>query len=103
MSNIPSTKTLQSYVVGFILCLVLTFLSFGLIGTHLLTDTNLYIALATLAIVQLLVQSICFLGLNRSAEGRWNLLPFLFTILIIAILAGGTLWIMYNLDYNMYH
>src|SRR5579872_4265758 len=92
-------KTLSSYVVGIILCIVLTLIAFGLVEKRLLTDTMLYIALSALAIVQLLVQSICFLRLNSSKEGRWNLLPFLFTILIIAILVGGSLWIMYNLNY----
>lgn len=94
-------KTLSSYVVGIILCIVLTLIAFGLVEKRLLTDTMLYITLSALAIVQLLVQSICFLRLNVSKEGRWNLLPFLFTILIIAILVGGSLWIMYNLNYNM--
>ena len=94
-------KTLQSYVVGFVLCMILTIMAFCLVGMKLLTGASLYIALAALAIVQLFVQSICFLRLNNSAEGRWNLLPFLFAIFIIAILVGGTLWIMYNLNYYM--
>jgi cytochrome o ubiquinol oxidase subunit IV len=94
-------KTLSAYIVGFVLCVVLTLMAFGLIETRLLSDTYLYITLAALAIVQLFVQSICFLRLNCSAEGKWNLLPFLFTLLIIAILVSGTLWIMYNLNINM--
>lgn len=92
-------KTLASYVVGFTLCVVLTVIAFWLVDKQVLPKTSLYIALAGLAIVQLLVQSACFLRLNTSAEGRWNLLPFLFSILIIAILAGGTIWIMYSLNF----
>lgn len=94
-------KTLQAYVTGLLLCVVLTFASFGLVEMHLLAGGPLYIALAGLAIVQLLVQCVCFLSLNGSREGQWNLLPFIFTIMIIGILVGGTLWIMYNLNYNM--
>lgn len=94
-------KTLKSYVVGMILCIVLTFAAFGLVEKRLLTDAQLYISLTVLAIAQFFVQSVCFLRLNSSKEGRWNLMPFLFTIFIIAILVGGSLWIMYNLDYNM--
>lgn len=94
-------KTLAAYVVGFILCTVLTLIAFGLVQTKMLSTTNLYISLAALAIIQLFVQSVCFLRLNASSEGRWNLLPFLFALLIIAILVGGSLWIMYNLNYNM--
>lgn len=94
-------KTLKAYVIGLALSLVLTLMAFGLVQVRLLTNVNLYIALSALAITQLIVQSVCFLRLNASAQGRWNLLPFLFAILIIAILVGGSLWIMYNLNYYM--
>lgn len=94
-------KTLSSYIVGLLLCVVLTLIAFGLVETRAVSDTCLYVSLAGLAIVQLLVQCVCFLRLNTSHEGKWNLLPFLFTIFIIAILVGGSLWIMYNLNYNM--
>lgn len=96
-----SQKSLRLYVVGFTLSLLFTLMAFGLVEWRLFIDTHLYIALALLAIAQLLVQSVCFLGLNTHSESRWNVMPFLFTILIIAILVSGTLWIMYNLNYNM--
>lgn len=96
-------KTLASYVVGFLLCVVLTLIAFGLIKTRPFSDVYLYLSLAGLAIVQLLVQTICFLRLNASKEGQWNLFPFLFVILIISIFVGGSLWIMYNLNYYMYN
>lgn len=96
-------KTLLAYVVGFTLCVVLTLIAFGLVTMHVLTNITLYISLAFLAIMQLFVQTICFLRLNTSKEGQWNLLPFLFVLLIVAIFVGGTLWIMYNLNYYMYH
>jgi cytochrome o ubiquinol oxidase operon protein cyoD len=94
-------KTLSSYLLGFSLSLLLTMVAFALVQWKWLTQVPLYLALSGLALAQLLVQTICFLRLNVSAEGRWNLLPFLFTLLIIVILAGGSLWIMYNLNYNM--
>ncbi len=94
-------KTLSAYLLGFALCLLLTALSFSLVQEHWLTGGLLYLALSLLALTQALVQVICFLRLSTSPEGRWTLLPFLFTLLIITILAGGSLWIMYNLNYNM--
>lgn len=96
-------KNLGAYIAGLIFCIILTLTAFGLVGYHLLSSTYLYIALAALAIIQLWVQSLCFLRLNASPDGQWNLLPFIFTIFIIAILVGGTLWIMYNLNYYMYN
>lgn len=96
-------KNIQSYVIGLGLSLLLTFAAFALVQLHLVSAPNTYIGVSLLAVTQLIVQSICFLRMNTSAEGRWNLLPFLFSIFIIAILVGGSLWIMYNLNYNMMH
>lgn len=96
-------KTFAAYIFGYILCILLTLAAFALVEVRVLTDTYLYFSLAALAIAQLFVQSICFLRLNLSYEGRWNLWPFLFSILIILILVSGSLWIMYNLNYNMSH
>lgn len=103
MEHGAGKKTLASYIVGFLLCIVLTFIAFGLVKMHVLSDMYLYISLAALAIFQLFVQTICFLRLNASKDGQWNLLPFLFVILIIGVFVGGTMWIMYNLNYYMYN
>ncbi|OGT55380.1 MAG: cytochrome o ubiquinol oxidase subunit IV [Gammaproteobacteria bacterium RIFCSPHIGHO2_12_FULL_43_28] len=96
-------KTLKSYLIGLALSLILTLLAFALVQKHLLTTANLYITLGLLAIAQFYVQSVCFLRINSSKEGQWHLLPYLFSIVIIAILAGGTMWIMYNLNYYMFN
>lgn len=94
-------KTLKGYVVGLVSCLLLTLIAFYCIDKHIFSSGNLYILLTILAISQLMIQSVCFLRLNSNTEGQWNLLPFLFVILIVSILVSGSLWIMYNLDYNM--
>jgi len=98
-----SRKTYQSYVIGLVLSIIFTLTAFTLVGYHLLPNQYLYISLAVLALMQLIAQVICFLRLTANAEGRWNTMPFLFTIVIVAVLAGGSLWIMYNLNYNMIH
>ncbi len=102
MSNAyPHQKTLSSYLLGFALSAVLTLLAFALVCLKYFARENHYILLILLAFLQLLVQSYFFLRLNASQEGRWNLIPFLFTGLLILIMAGGSLWVMYNLNNNM--
>lgn len=96
-----SKKTLFSYTIGFILCVLLTVLAFGLVQFHLINEVKLGLVLMSLAVIQFLTQSLCFLRLNSNKEGLWNLLPFLFIILIIFIIIAGTLWVMQNLNYNM--
>lgn len=96
-------KTLGSYIIGLVLSLIFTVCAFLMVGYHAFSTELIYILLAVLAIFQLIAQVVFFLRMNASEEGRWNLMPFLFTILIVAIIAGGSLWIMYNLNYNMMH
>jgi len=93
-----------SYIVGFGLSVVLTLVSFVLVGQHFLPNKGfVMIALAVLALVQLFIQVVFFLHVNTSPYARWNLLSFIFTVFVVVILAGGSLWIMYNLDYYMVH
>lgn len=96
-------KTLGLYLTGFLLCLVLTIIPFLLVAHETLSKTCLYITVTAFALVQLYVQVVCFLRLNASPKGRWNLMSFFFTIVIVLVLVAGSLWIMYNLNYNMMH
>lgn len=95
-------KTLTAYVVGLILSLILTIAAFSLVQAYWHTSIDMYVVLAFLAIMQFVVQAVCFLRLSgETAEERWHLLPFLFAVLIVAILVGGTAWIMFTMNYNM--
>ena|SRR3990167_1454932 len=98
-----SQKTFASYIIGLTLSLLFTLIAFWLVGKHALPQTGLYVAITVLALFQLFAQVVFFLRMNVSPEGRWNSMPFIFAILIILILVFGSLWIMYNLNYNMVH
>ena len=54
-----------------------------------------------MAVVQVLVHLVCFLHMNTKSDEGWNMTAFVFTVLIIAILVVGSIWIMWNLNYNM--
>ena len=93
--------TQKSYIIGFILSILLTIIPYALVVNHLLVGYSLIIAVVILGIIQLLVQLIFFLHLSSHSSQRWNLITFLFTVLIVVILVIGSLWIMYNMNYNM--
>lgn len=104
-------KTLRAYIIGLVLALLLTFISFGLAWmhvdkmnhAHLFSPGALMFVLMIFALIQLFVQVVCFLRLNGSKEGRWELMPFLFVLFVAFIIAGGSIWIMWSLNYNMMH
>lgn len=96
-----SPKTLSAYITGLIFSFLLTAAAFLLVSRHMMSDTTLYISVAILAVIQFCVQSLCFLRLNAGPEGRWNLYPFMFAVFVVFVVIGGSLWIMYNMNYNM--
>ncbi len=96
-----SPKTLSAYIIGLALSFILTAAAFLVVDKRLLSNDFLYISVAVLALLQFCVQSLCFLRLNAGPEGRWNLYPFLFALFVVFVVIGGSLWIMYNLNYNM--
>lgn len=94
-------KTLKAYIYGLALSLIFTLSSFGLVAFHTLPNTHTYVVISLLAVAQLIAQVVFFLRMNASEEGRLNLMSFVFTLVIIAVVVAGSLWIMYNLNYYM--
>ena len=93
--------TLQMYVMGFMLSVTLTLVAYFIVVDHVLSKWPAALFIAVLAIGQFIVQLIFFLHLGREVKPRWRFGVFLFMLLIVFIVIGGSLWIMYNLNYRM--
>ncbi len=100
-SHNASHGTLTSYVSGFVLCLVLTALSFGAVMSGFVPHEKILAAITMLAVVQLLVQLVLFLHLGTAPEQRNNTVILVLAVLIIATVVSGSLWVMHNADINM--
>jgi len=98
-----SHASLKAYIIGFILSVVLTVVSFALViyGRGAISTDWIYAGIAAAAVVQILVQLHYFLHLDRSSEQSWNVQAILMAALIIVILVGGSLWIMTSLHGRM--
>lgn len=97
-------KTLGVYVIGIISCSILTLISFWAVMSSQLTKGEIFAVIYSSAIIQFLVQLICFLRLNTQTEqGRTNVVSIVFTGVILMSVVLGSLWIMWNLNYNMMH
>jgi cytochrome o ubiquinol oxidase operon protein cyoD len=90
-----------AYLRGFILSVLLTAAAFAFALSGILSVSGAMIAISALAVVQILVHLFYFLHMNASSEQRWNVMAFAFTVVIVAIVVGGTLWVMYNANMNM--
>jgi cytochrome o ubiquinol oxidase operon protein cyoD len=93
--------TFRSYSTGFILSLVLTAIPFVLVMKGMLSQHATLIAIFSAATAQILVHLYYFLHLDASSKARWNVLSMLFAALIMLLIVGGSIWIMYNLNYRM--
>jgi cytochrome o ubiquinol oxidase operon protein cyoD len=95
--------TLRSYAIGFMLSVVLTAIPFWLVmsGKGFERSSTIAMVILGFAAVQIVVHMIYFLHLNTTAEGGWNMLALIFTVVLVVITLSGSIWVMYHLNHNM--
>ncbi len=97
-------RTLIARIIGFVASLILTVAAFIIVihpDFFSLTMQMNILAIFLLAILQFIVQSVCFLKLLEEKGPRWNLFVYLSTISIVLVIVIFSIWIMHHLDYNM--
>lgn len=92
---------LRSYLVGFGAAVVLTAIPFTLVALKVASFGTLAWVIAACALVQVVVHFRFFLHIGWQRSTRDDLQLILFTTLIIALMAGGTIWILGNLHARM--
>jgi len=93
--------SLGTYLTGFILALILTAIPFAMVMSGAFSPGATIFAIFSAGLVQILVHLHYFLHLDTSSAMRWNVAVLIFTFLILTLFVGGTLWIMWNLNYRM--
>ena len=97
-------KTLDVYVTGTIVCVILTILPFAAVMTRFLSDATTVGVVVTCMFAQFIVQLVCFLRMNYDTEqAKINVQTFAFTLFMLFVVIAGSLWIMASLSYNMMH
>ena len=96
-----SRGTFRSYGTGFVLSIILTAIAFALVMSGLVSTPVVLFGIAVAAILQILVHLHFFLHLDATSSSRWNVLALVFTLLIMILFVGGSIWIIFNLKYRM--
>lgn len=91
----------ETYVIGFILSLILTLVAYFLAAGNIMSGWALVFTVGSLAFVQVVIQLVFFLHIGEEPAPRLNFIVFLFMVLIVLIIVVGSIWIMYHLDYQM--
>ncbi len=101
-ADAPAHGSRKSYMIGFLLSVVLTAVPFGLVMTGVLADPRLTAGLVMVcAVVQIFVHMIYFLHMNTKSEDGWTLMALIFTVVLVVIVLAGSLWVMYHMNLNM--
>lgn len=88
-------------ILGFLLSCVLAFAMYRVADRDHLVGTLFVFSLFGLAIFQAVIQLILFMQVGLESRPHWISISLLFTIAVILIVVGGSIWIMNNLNYNL--
>ncbi|MEM8843351.1 MAG: cytochrome o ubiquinol oxidase subunit IV [Pseudomonadota bacterium] len=92
----------RTYLIGFVLALVLTIIPFALVAWSGWTGGGMLIFIGILAVIQIIVHFRFFLHIDLTRQKREDLQLILFSSLILLIMGIGTVWIMGNLYTRMH-
>ena len=101
VEHYESKLKLKTYVIGYLLSIVLTLTAYLMVTNHGAGRRVLIGLLVVLALIQFFVQIYYFLHLGTETRPRWKLAVFLFMTGVVLILVFGSLWIMDNLNVRM--
>lgn len=94
--------TKKDYHTGFILSVILTVIPFALVMGGVFEDrATAAFWILGLGAVQMVVHVVYFLHMNRSAQGGWIMLAFIFTLILLSIAVVGSLWVMFHMNENL--
>lgn len=103
MKDSPTSHgSVKSYVTGLILSIVLTIIPFSVVMSGAFAMTTTVWVIVGTAVAQILVQLIMFMHMDTKQEEGWNFMSFVFTVTILALVVGGSLWIMHHLHLNLH-
>ena len=90
-----------SYVIGMVLALGLTAVSFWVASTSTIWGPGVAVGLVVLALAQLGVPLVFFLHITSGPDNTNNVLALAFGVLIVFLVMVGTIWIMGHMNTNM--
>ncbi len=95
------SEGVQTYLIGLALSALLTVAAFYFAQSQWIWGPSIPVALSVLAVAQIGVHLVFFLHHTTAPDNVNNTLALAFGTLIVALVIGGTLWIMYHMNMNM--
>ncbi|MDQ0063876.1 cytochrome o ubiquinol oxidase subunit IV [Paenibacillus harenae] len=89
--------SMKSYVIGFLLSIVLTIIPLVVVMNDLLSKSGTTLLILIMAVLQFAVQLLFFMHIRDEEKPRFNLMALIFGLVILLTIVAGSIWIMtYN-------
>ncbi|MDR7317230.1 cytochrome o ubiquinol oxidase subunit IV [Brevibacillus nitrificans] len=86
--------SLKSYVIGFILSIVLTIIPLVMVMNNMLDKTTTVIWILVMAVLQFIVQLFFFMHVREGEKPRYNVQTLVLGLVIVFTIIAGSIWIM---------
>ncbi|KEQ17723.1 cytochrome o ubiquinol oxidase subunit IV [Endozoicomonas numazuensis] len=93
--------SLQDYLTGLVLAVILTAIPFWVVWTSAFSAKVLFGIITLCALIQVIVHLRFFLNISLKHTGKDYLTALFFAGVLIFIMVGGTIWILYDLNFRM--
>ncbi|WP_274364886.1 cytochrome o ubiquinol oxidase subunit IV [Paenibacillus thermotolerans] len=96
-SKAQAHGSLKSYVIGFVLSIVLTVIPLVVVLGGMLNKTAATVLILVMAVLQFAVQLVFFMHLKEGEDSKWNMTALVLGGVILVTIVAGSIWIMmYN-------
>ncbi|MGD8192320.1 cytochrome o ubiquinol oxidase subunit IV [Brevibacillus ginsengisoli] len=86
--------TTKSYIVGFIISIILTIIPLVMVLNHMMTNTALVVVSMVMAIAQFLVQLFFFMHIREGEGPKYNVMALILGVVVVFTIVAGSMWIM---------
>ncbi|MFX3634659.1 MAG: cytochrome o ubiquinol oxidase subunit IV [Candidatus Pristimantibacillus sp.] len=92
-----SHASIKSYVIGFVLSIILTILPLVVVMNDMMNRTATITFILVMAVLQFVVQLFFFMHIREDGKPRYNVMALVFGLVILLTIVIGSIWIMkYN-------
>jgi cytochrome o ubiquinol oxidase subunit IV len=92
--NHENHGSLQAYITGFVLSIVLTIIPLVLVLNHMLSKTGLVVTILIAAILQFALQLFFFMHIRDGEGPKYNVMALILGIVFTFTIIAGSIWIM---------
>jgi cytochrome o ubiquinol oxidase subunit IV len=86
--------SLKSYIIGFILSIILTIIPLVFVLNHMMGKTALTVSILIAAVLQFVIQLFFFMHIRDGEGPRYNAVALILGIVFVLTIVIGAIWIM---------